>query len=101
MAGLAVDVACKCTPAAAGSFHPCPKESAHREMKEEGNKQESLYVSTRELAKRWQCAVSSVGRIAKKNGFARFYLGEGRNGIVRYLRKEVEEFENSRRIASA
>lgn len=56
------------------------------------------YISGRELAERWRCARSSVKRIAERAGLSRFYLGEGRNGIVRYLRKEVEEFELSRKM---
>lgn len=28
----------------------------------------------------------------------RLYLGEGKNGIVRFLRKEVEAYEKSRMI---
>ena len=56
------------------------------------------FVTGRELAERWACARSSVKRIAERAGLSRFYLGEGRNGIVRYLRKEIEEFELSRKM---
>jgi hypothetical protein len=59
---------------------------------------QSEYVSPKELAGRWQCSRSSVDRIARRNHFTRACLGEGENGIVRYLRKEVEEYEARRRV---
>jgi hypothetical protein len=59
---------------------------------------ESPYLSPRELAERWRCARSSVDRIARRNGLKRLYLGEGRNGAVRFLRKEVETLEQSRTV---
>jgi hypothetical protein len=62
------------------------------------DKEPSQYISRRELAKRWQCALSSVDRIARRAGLGRFCPGEGRNGMVRFLRKEVELFELSRSI---
>jgi predicted DNA-binding transcriptional regulator AlpA len=58
----------------------------------------SPYVSANEVAKRWQCARSSVDRIARRAGLTRVYLGEGRNGMVRYIREEVEAYEHQRRI---
>lgn len=58
----------------------------------------SKYIAPKELARRWQCSRSSVDRIAKRAGLARVFLGEGRNGIVRYLRSEVEAYETSRMI---
>jgi hypothetical protein len=57
------------------------------------------YVAPKELARRWQCARSSVDRIARRNHFTRLCLGDGENGMVRYLRKEVEAYETSRRVA--
>ena len=62
---------------------------------------ESPYLSPRELAERWRCSRSSVDRIARRAGLKRFCLGEGRNGIVRFLRKEVEVFEESRSVVPA
>ena len=59
----------------------------------------SEYISPRELAQRWRCSRSSVDRIARRAGFGRLCLGEGHNGMVRYLRKEVEAYEQSRRVA--
>ncbi len=57
----------------------------------------SPYVSPKELAERWRCARSSVDRIARRAKLTRLCLGEGRNGIVRYIREEVEMLEQSRR----
>jgi hypothetical protein len=59
---------------------------------------DDLYVSPRELAARWRCSRSSVDRIARRAEISRVYLGEGKNGIVRYVRKEVEAYEESRRV---
>lgn len=59
---------------------------------------DSPYVSPNELAQRWQCARSSVDRIARRHGLTRLLLGEGRNGLVRYIRKEVEALEQTRRV---
>ena len=59
-----------------------------------------LYLSPRELAIRWRCSRSTVDRIAKREGLARLCLGEGRNGIIRYLREEVEALEKSRLLTS-
>jgi hypothetical protein len=62
---------------------------------------DSPYVAPRELAVRWQCSRSSVDRIARRAGLTRVILGEGRCGIVRFIRKEVEDFETARSIRSA
>lgn len=59
---------------------------------------EAPYVSPNELATRWCCARSSVDRIARRANLTRLCLGEGRNGIVRYIRKEVEAYEASRQV---
>lgn len=59
---------------------------------------ESPYVSPKELAGRWRCGRSSVDRIARRAGLTRLCLGTGRNGMVRYLRKEVEAYEASRQV---
>ena len=54
------------------------------------------YLSPKELQERWRCSRSSVDRIARRARLTRLCLGEGRNGIVRYSRKEVEAFEMKR-----
>ena len=56
----------------------------------------SPYVSPKELAARWRCSRSQVDRIARRAGFTKLALGTGRNGIVRYLRSDVEALEASR-----
>lgn len=59
------------------------------------NKGKTPYISAKELSERWQCTLSSVDQITRQEGFKRFYLGEGKNGIVRFLKKEVEAYEAS------
>lgn len=58
----------------------------------------SPYFSPKELAARWRCARSSVDRIARRAGLSRVCLGTGRHGLVRFIRKEVEAYEDSRRV---
>ena len=58
----------------------------------------NLYLSPRDLVDRWRCSPSSVYRIVKQAGFTKICLGEGKNGIVRYLREEVDAYEASRRV---
>ena len=58
----------------------------------------SPYFSAKELAERWRCARSSVDRIVRRAGMRRVLLGGGNRGMVRYLREEVERYENSRVI---
>ena len=58
----------------------------------------SPFMTPAELAERWRCSRSSVDRIARRAGLTRLCLGEGKNGMVRYLREEVIAYENSRRV---
>ena len=51
------------------------------------------YISPKELMFRWQCSRSQVDRIARRNSLTRLLLGEGRNGMVRYVRSEVDAIE--------
>jgi hypothetical protein len=62
------------------------------------NQTESPYVSPNELVARWRCSRSSVDRIARCAGLTRLCIGTGDRGIVRFIRKEVEAFENTRRV---
>ena len=57
---------------------------------------ESPYLSPKELAERWRCSRSSVDRIARRVGLSRLCLGEGANGIVRFIREEVLAYEAAR-----
>ena len=58
----------------------------------------SPYISPKALAKRWDTSRSSVDRIAQRHNFRRICLGEGKNGTIRYLFKEVEAYEKSRTV---
>lgn len=60
--------------------------------------QQQPYVSPNELAERWQCSRSSVDRIARRAGLTRLCLGEGKNGTIRYIRKEVQDYEQKIQI---
>jgi len=60
------------------------------------NTVETPYLSPSELAVRWCCGRSSVDRIARRAGFTRLCLGDGKNGMIRYLREEVIAYEASR-----
>lgn len=59
------------------------------------------YMTPKELAKRWQCSRTSVDRIAQRAGLTRVCLGEGKNGIVRFIRKEVVAYETSSQVGGA
>ncbi|MCE5324873.1 MAG: hypothetical protein LLG01_00515 [Planctomycetaceae bacterium] len=58
----------------------------------------SPFIRPKELAQRWQCSRTSVDRIARRAGLSRVCLGEGKNGIVCYVREEVIAYEGSRRV---
>lgn len=57
---------------------------------------QSPYFTPNELKARWKCARSSVDRIARRIKLTRLCLGTGTNGMVRYLREEVERNEQAR-----
>lgn len=57
---------------------------------------QSPYITPNELKARWKCARSSVDRIARRIKLTRLCLGTGHNGMVRYLREEVERHEQAR-----
>lgn len=59
---------------------------------------ETPYISPSELSERWRCGRSSVDRIARKACFTRLCLGDGKNGMIRYLKEEVIAYEASRCI---
>jgi len=59
----------------------------------------SIYVSPRDLAERWRCSRTTAQRIADRAGFTKVLLGQGKHGIVRYARSEVEEYEASRTVS--
>jgi len=56
------------------------------------------YISPKQLAQRWCCSRASVDRIARRAGFTKVCLGEGRNGMVRYVTEEVDAYERERRV---
>jgi hypothetical protein len=62
---------------------------------------ERKFLSPRQLAERWDCSPTTAQRIARNANLAKYCLGEGRNGMVRYLLSEVEAYEEARRVARA
>ena len=77
-----------------------PKLAVEKKSKASQKEGGLVYFSPRDLAARWRCSRSTVDRIVEREGLARLCLGEGRNGIIRYLRDEVEELEESRLLHS-
>lgn len=70
-----------------------------RSNEKQGNSDNSsIYYSPQDLAERWRYGRSSVDRIARRGGFTRMCLGTGKNGMVRYLKKEVVRYEKTRMI---
>ena len=61
---------------------------------------ESPYISPNALAKRWECSRASVDRIIRRAGISKLCLGQGKNGTVRYPRKEVMAYEQERLIST-
>ena len=59
---------------------------------------ESEYMTPNELAVRWQCSRTSVDRYTRDAGFTKLCLGNGKNSLIRFLRKEVEAYEKERQI---
>ena len=58
---------------------------------------DNRFISPRQLADRWDCSRTTAQRIADRVGFARYFLGEGKNGMVRYRLDDVEAYEEARR----
>lgn len=58
------------------------------------------YVSPKELAERWCCSRTTAQRIAERAGVAKYFLGEGRNGMVRYALTDIEAYEESRKVSA-
>ena len=58
----------------------------------------SPYLSPRDLAERWRCSRTSVQRITEQAGIGKLVLGNGKNATVRYLRADVERYEQTRSI---
>ena len=60
---------------------------------------EQIYVKPSALAIRWNSSRTTVDRVARKNQFRKFMLGEGMVGSVRYLWEDVLAFEQGRSVA--
>jgi hypothetical protein len=51
------------------------------------------YASLKVVADRWACDRSTVRRNLEAAGVKAFCLGHGKHGIVRYLLKDIEDYE--------
>ena len=51
------------------------------------------YASLKAVADRWACDRSTVRRNLEAAGVKAFCLGHGKHGIVRYLLKDIEDYE--------
>lgn len=51
------------------------------------------YVSLKAVAERWECDRTTVRRNLEAAGIKAFCLGHGKHGIVRFLLKDVEDYE--------
>lgn len=72
------------------------KSESHKEFSKELPNNSAHYVSPRRLAERWDCSRTTAQRIANRAGITRVFLGEGRNGTVRYRLDEIEAYEKKR-----
>jgi hypothetical protein len=68
-------------------------DRSRRKLRASEQENVSPYISPNELALRWRCSRSSVDRIAARAKLKRLYLGQGKNGMVRYLLSEVVAIE--------
>ncbi|BCG46561.1 hypothetical protein GEOBRER4_n1362 [Citrifermentans bremense] len=59
---------------------------------------ESVFITPEQLALRWHCARTSVDRIVRRENLSRVCLGTGKNGMVRFLLKEILDYEASRTV---
>ncbi len=74
------------------------KQECTRIAQKREDRSDRQFLSPRQLAERWDCSTSTAQRLAKHAGIAKYCLGEGRNGMVRYLLSEVEAYEERRRV---
>lgn len=62
------------------------------------NENPSPYISPRELAERWRCSRTSAQRIAKQAGIGKLVLGNGKHASIRYVRVDIERYEQARQV---
>jgi hypothetical protein len=62
--------------------------------------EQGVYAAPKDLSLRWKCSRSSVDRIARRANLTRLILGDGRNGMVRFLWSEVLAYESRVRVVA-
>ncbi len=75
--------------------------AAEKSKQRTGKKKKSMqrpdiYISPNELAVRWRCSRSSADRYARAGNVKKLFLGQGKNGGVRYVLQDVVDFEKKR-----
>ena len=60
-----------------------------------------LYISPSEIASRWSVSRSTVARAAKEAGFRPFRPGKGRNSPIRFLLREIIQYERAHTITAS
>jgi hypothetical protein len=70
-----------------------PEKSPERSPRTHHAPHTSKYVSLKSLAEMWECDRTTVRRNLETAGVKAFFLGHGKHGIVRYLARDVEEYE--------
>jgi len=75
-----------------------PQRKGQKQQRQAYAPSRSRFRSPSEWSDRGECSWSSVDRIARRARLTRVCLGEGRDGMVRYDRKEVEAYEAQRRV---
>ena len=53
---------------------------------------DSQLVSVKTLAELWDCSRTTVSRLLEEAGVEAYFLGHGRNGAKRYLKRDVDAF---------
>ena len=54
---------------------------------------DGMMISPKQLAQRWGVSASTVSRICERAGINAYYLGEGKNGTIRYRLREIASYE--------
>ena len=58
-------------------------------------KHDTQLISVKTLAKQWDCSRTTVSRLLEEAGVEPVFLGKGRNGAKRYLKRDVDGFLRS------
>ncbi len=54
---------------------------------------QNKFICAQTWAARWDCSISSIRRAAKRFRVRRVYVGDGRNGLVRFALQDIMRVE--------